>query len=180
MEKIKKSKIIKTILLLVSTLLLSFPLMLLVIIYVIPPLYIFFIVPLYICFIVPYLIWRIWFSQNKLKIKKTSLLWKIPIIIFLPLSMFYMEILLMVYTFYINSFVWIIIFFMCSLLLLRCMTYSMMIFVLQSNILVSYRKKIYIGIFAYCLSIGYFICSAINTSDIDDYSIASYEYEVSK
>lgn len=79
MEKAEKSKLIKIMLLLISTLL--FPLQFFSIAF-------YFIPTIYISFIVPYLIWKIWFEKDNQKIKKITLTWKLPIIIFLACAMF--------------------------------------------------------------------------------------------
>ena len=113
--KVEKSKCIKTILLLLSTLL--FPLQFFSIVF-------YFIPSLYICFIVPYLIWKIWFGKDNQKIRKISLTWKLPIVIFLAFIMFEMEILLIFLVPYTLSLAWKLIFFTCSLLLFRCITYA--------------------------------------------------------
>lgn len=166
MTKVEKSKLIKTILLLISTI--PFPLFFAVLLYVVPA--------LYVSFIVPYLIWKIWFGKDTLKIKKITLTWKLPIVIFLACAMFGMEIFLIFIIPFTLPFIWKLIFFFISLLLLRCVTYAMMIFVWQSDILVPYRKLIYAFILAYCAAISYFVYSSINAPDTDDYSISFYEY----
>jgi len=170
MKKIEKSKLIKTILLLISTI--PFPLFFAILLYVVPA--------LYVSFIVPYLIWKIWFGKDNQKIKKITLTWKLPIIIFLACAMFGMEILLIFLVPLTLPFIWKLIFFTFSLLLLRCITYAMMIFVWQSDILVSYRKLIYIFILAYCIAVSYFVYSSINAPDTDDYSISFYIDMLSK
>ena len=167
MTKVEKSKCIKTILLLLSTLL--FPLQFFSIVF-------YFIPSLYICFIVPYLIWKIWFGKDNQKIRKISLTWKLPIVIFLAFIMFEMEILLIFLVPYTLSLAWKLIFFTCSLLLFRCITYAMMIFVWQSGILVPYRKLIYAFILAYLGFMADFWYSCQNAPDTDDYSISFYEY----
>ena len=164
MKKIEKSKLIKTILLLITTV--PFP-MFLSIVYVVPA--------LYVCFVVPYLIWKIWFGKGNQKIKKITLIWKLPIIIFLALAMFEIEILLMFFVPFTLSFIWRIVFFICSLLLFRYLTYLMMIFVWQSDILVPYRKLIYAFILAYCIAVANSWYSAQNAPDTDDYSTPFYE-----
>lgn len=166
MTKVEKSKLIKTILLLISTI--PFPLFFAVLLYVVPA--------LYVSFIVPYLIWKIWFGKDNQKIKKITLTWKLPTIIFLSCAMFGMEMLLIFLVPFTLPFIWKLIFFFISLLLLRCVTYAMMIFVWQSDILVPYRKLIYAFILAYCAAVSYFVYSSINAPDTDDYSISFYEY----
>lgn len=170
MKKIEKSKLIKTILLLISTI--PFPLFFAILLYVVPA--------LYVSFIVPYLIWKIWFGKDSKKIKKITLTWKLPIIIFLACAMFGMEILLIFLVPLTLPFIWKLIFFTFSLLLLRCVTYAMMIFVWQSDILVPYRKLIYAFILVYCAAISYFVYSSINAQDTDDYSIPFSEYMSSR
>lgn len=171
MEKAEKSKLIKIMLLLISTLL--FPLQFFSIAF-------YFIPTIYISFIVPYLIWKIWFEKDNQKIKKITLTWKLPIIIFLACAMFGIEILLIFLVPLTLPFIWKLIFFTFSLLLLRCITYAMMIFVWQSDILVSYRKLIYAFISAYCIAVSYFVYSSINAPDTDDYSIPFSEYMSSR
>ena len=164
MKKTEKSKLIKTILLLITTI--PFPLFL-GILYVVPA--------LYVCFVVPYLIWKIWFGKGDRKIKKITLIWKLPIIIFLAWAMFEIEILLMFLVPFTLSFTWKIGFFICSLLLFRCLTYLVMIFVWQSDMLVPYRKLIYAFILAYCIAVADFWYSAQNAPDTDDHSTLFYE-----
>ena len=135
---------------------------------------------LYVSFIVPYLIWKIWFGKDSKKIKKITLTWKLPIIIFLACAMFGIEILLIFLVPLTLPFIWKLIFFTFSLLLLRCVTYAMMIFVWQSDILVLYRKLIYAFILVYCIAVSYFVYSSINAPDTDDYSIPFSEYMSSR
>ena len=170
MKKIEKSKLIKTILLLISTI--PFPLFFAILLYVVPA--------LYVSFIVPYLIWKIWFGKDSKKIKKITLTWELPIIIFLACAMFGIEILLIFLVPLTLPFIWKLIFFTFSLLLLRCVTYAMMIFVWQSDILVLYRKLIYAFILVYCIAVSYFVYSSINAPDTDDYSIPFSEYMSSR
>lgn len=171
MTKVEKSKCIKTILLLLSTLL--FPLQFFSIVFYLIP-------SVYICFVVPYLIWRIWFGKDNQKIKKITLTWKLPIIIFLAWAMFEIEILLIFLVPFTLPFIWKLIFFICLLLLLRCITYAMMIFAWQSDILVSYRKLIYAFILAYCIAVADFWYSSLKAPDTDDYSVSFSEYMLSK
>lgn len=171
MEKAEKSKLIKIMLLLISTLLC--PLQFFSIAF-------YFIPSLYIGVAVPYLIWKIWFGKDNQKIKKITLTWKLPIIIFLACAMFGIEILLIFLVPLTLPFIWKLIFFTFSSLLLRCVTYAMMIFVWQSDILVAYRKLIYAFILAYCIAVADFWYSSLNAPDIDDYSVSLYEYMSSK
>lgn len=171
MQKIEKSKLIKTFLLLISTLI--FPLQYFSIVF-------YFIPSLYICFIVPYLIWKIWFGKGKQQIKKYSLIWKVPIIIFLAFALFEIEIMLIFLVVGIRLFALQLILFVCLLLLYRSVTYFMMIFVWQSDILVPYRKLIYAGILAYSIAVADFMYSSIDAPDTDDYSVSFYEYMSSK
>ena len=165
MKKIEKSKLIKTIILLVSTI--PFPLFFAVLLYFAPA--------LDVCFIVPYLIWKIWFAKDNRKIKKITLTWKLPIIIFLAWAMFEIEILLIFLVPFTISFMWKLIFFIFPLLLFRCITYTMMIFVWQSDILFPYRKVIYAFILAYCIAVAYFCHASLNAPDTDDYSTSFLE-----
>ncbi|MBQ8481417.1 MAG: hypothetical protein IJ532_02645 [Alphaproteobacteria bacterium] len=167
MTKVEKSKCIKTILLLLSTLL--FPLQFFSIVF-------YFIPSLYICFIVPYLIWKIWFGKDNQKIKKITLIWKLPIVIFLAWTMFETEILLVFLVPHTLLFIWKLVFFIFSLLLFRSIIYVMMIFVWQSDILVPYRKLIYAFILAYCIAGAYLWYSSLNAPDTDDHSVSFYEY----
>lgn len=171
MKKAEKTKLIKTILLLLSTLL--FPLQFFSIAF-------YFIPSLYIGVAVPYLIWKIWFGKDNQKIKKITLTWKLPIIIFLACAMFGMEILLIFLVPLTLPFIWKLIFFTFSLLLLRCVTYAMMIFIWQSDILKPYRKLIHTAIMVYCVTVLYFAYSVINAPDTDDYSVPFSEYISSK
>ena len=171
MKKAEKSKFIKTILLLISTLLC--PLQFFSIIF-------YFIPTIYISFIVPYLVWKIWFEKDNQKMKKITLIWKLPIVIFLACAMFKIEILLIFLVSFTLPFIWKLIFFFISLLLFRCITYVMMIFVWQSDILMAYRKLIYAFILAYCIAVADFWYSSLNAPDIDDYSVSIYEYMSSK
>lgn len=170
MAKVEKSKLIKTILLLISTI--PFPLFFAILLYVVPA--------LYVSFIVPYLIWKIWFGKDNQKIKKITLTWKLPIIIFLAWAMFEIEILLIFLIPFTLPFIWKLIFSICLLLLFRCITYAMMIFVWQSDILVPYRKLIYAFILAYCIAVADFGYSSLNAPDTDDYSVSFYEYMSSR
>lgn len=167
MKKIEKSKLIKTILLLLSTLL--FPLQFFSIAF-------YFIPSLYIGVAVPYLIWKIWFGTDSQKIKKITLTWKLPIIIFLAWAMFEMEMLLIFLVPFALPFIWKLIFFFLSLLLFRCITYAMMIFVWQSDILVPYRKLIYAFILAYSIVVANFWYLSLNAPDTDDHSVSFSEY----
>lgn len=166
----KTSKYIKTILLLLSTLLL--PLQFFGIVF-------YFIPNLYICFVVPYLIWKIWFDKDNQKMQKITLIWKLPIVIFLAWAMFETEMLLIFLVQFTLPFIWKLIFFVFSLLLFRCIIYAMMIFVWQSDILLPYRKLVYAFILAYCITIADFWYSSLNAPDTDDYSIPFSEDEAS-
>ena len=170
MKKIEKSKLIKTILLLISTI--PFPLFFAILLYVVPA--------LYVSFIVPYLIWKIWFGKDNQKIKKITLTWKLPIIIFLAWAMFEIEILLIFLIQFTLPFIWKLIFSICLLLLFRCITYALMIFVWQSDILVPYRKLVYAFILTYFIAVTDFWYSSLNAPDTDDYSVSFYEYMSSK
>ena len=162
MTKVEKSKCIKIILLLISTM--PFPLFFAVLLYVFPA--------LYVSFVVPYIIWKIWFGKDNQKMKKITLIWKLPIVIFLAWAMFEIEILLIFLVPFTLSFTWKLIFFIFSLLLFRCITYAMMIFVWQSDILAPYRKLVYAFILAYCIAITDFWYSSLNAPDTDDYSVS--------
>ena len=170
MKKIEKSKLIRTILLLISTM--PFPLFFAILLYVVPA--------LYVCFIVPYFIWKIWFDKDSQKIKKITLILKLPIIIFLAMAMIEIEILLIFLIPFTLPFIWKLIFFFLSLLLLRSITYMMMIFVWQSDFLVPYRKLIYAFILVYSITVADFWYSSLNAPDTDDYSVSFYEYMSSK
>lgn len=167
MEKAEKSKLIKIILLLISTLL--WPLQLFSIAF-------YFIPSIYVSLIVPYLMWKILFGKTNFQIRKYSLIWKIPIIIFLAMAMFYTE-MGFIFIFATSiSLISKIIIFVFLLLLIRCITYAMMIFIWQSDILMSHRKLIYIAIMVYCVIAGYLAYSIANAPDTDDYSIPFSEY----
>lgn len=161
MSKVEKVKLIKTALLLISTT--PCPLFMAIFLYVIPA--------LYICFVVPYLIWKIWFGKYDYKTQKYSLIWKIPLIAFLAIALFIIEMLLVFFVPTTLSLLGKIAVFIIFLLMARCLTYAMMIFIWQSDILVPYRKLICAGIIAYCLVIADFLYSSQNAPDTDDYSI---------
>ena len=162
MEKAKKSKLIKIMLLLISTLFWPFQFF---------STAFYFIPSIYVSLIVPYLIWKILFSKTNFQIYKYSLIWKIPIIMFLAMAMFYTE-LGFIFIFATSmSLISKIIIFGFLILLARCITYSMMIFVWQPNVLKSYKIWAYIGIILYCLANFYFIYSIRNAPDIDDYNL---------
>ena len=168
MIKNKKSKCVKSGLLLLSTLLLpiqSFSIA-------------FYFIPLmYIDFIVPYWIWKIWFGKNKQKIQISSLCYKIPVILFLAFTMFYTDIILIFIIFATEiPLIGKIIIFVLLLFLLRCLTYAMMIFIWQPNIIKLYKVWGYIGVTLYCIVNSYFIYSTQNAPDTDDYSIPLTEY----
>lgn len=166
MKKVEKSKLIKTILLLISTL--PFPLFFAISLYFVPA--------LYVCFVVPYLIWKIWFGKNNQRIKKITLIWKLPIISFLAWAMFPVEMLLIFAIPAILPLFGKIIIFTFFLLVVRCITYIMMIFVWQSDILISFRKVMYSFILIYCATVSYFVYLSINAPDTDDYNIPFQDY----
>ena len=166
MKKVENSKLIKTILLLISTL--PFPLFFAISLYVVPA--------LYVCFVVPYLIWKIWFGKNTQKIRKITVIWKLLIMSLLACAMFFMEILLIFAVPAILPLFWKIIVFTSFLLIIRCITYAMMIFVWQSDMLTSFRKIVYTFILMYCSTISYFVYSSIDAPDTDDYSIPFQDY----
>lgn len=167
MIKNKKSKYIKSCLLVVSTL--PFLLFYSAFLYFIPA--------LYVSFVVPYLIWRIWAGKDNQRTRKYSLIWKIPLIIFLAIAMFHIEIVL-IFIFAIEiPLIGKIIIFVFLLFLLRCLTYAIMIFIWQPNILKSYYKVWgYVGVILYCIANSYFIYSIKNAPDTDDYNIPFSEY----
>ena len=167
MKKIEKSKLIKTILLLLSTLL--FPLQFFSIAF-------YFIPSLYIGVAVPYLIWKIWFNGNNQKIKKYSLVWKIPLIILLSIALLFVEMLLIFHIPITLSLFGKIVGLVFLLLSARSITYAMMIFVWQSDILVPYRKLIYAFILAYSIVVANFWYLSLNAPDTDDYSVSFSEY----
>ena len=162
MENAEKLRLIKIMLLLISSLFLPLQLFSTVV---------YFIPAIYISFIVPYLIWKTWLDKTNFKINKYSLILKIPIIIFLAMAMFYVEMGLIFIFATSLSLIDKIIIFILILLLIRCVTYAMMIFIWQSDILIPYRKLIYTVITAYCLAVGYLAYSTINAPDTDNYSI---------
>lgn len=167
MIKNKKSKYIKSCLLVVSTL--PFLLFYSIFLYFIPA--------LYVSFVVPYLIWRIWGGKNNQRIKIYFLLWKAPIIFFIAFTMIYMEIFLLFIIFATGiSLIGKIIIFGSLLFLLRCLTYAMMIFIWQPSILKSHKVWGYVGVILYCIANSYFIYSTQNAPDTDDYSILFSEY----
>lgn len=172
MTKSQKSKYIKSSLLLLSTLL--FPIQIFSI-------FLYFIPALYISFVAPYLIWKIWFGKYKQKTQIYSFFWKIPIIIFLAFTMFYTDVLSMFIIFATEiSLIGKIIIFVFLLLLLRCITYAMMIFIWQPDILKSHKIWAYAGVIIYCIANSYFIFSSPNAQDTDDYNFSFYECISSK
>ena len=168
----QKSKYIKSLLLVLSTLL--FPLQIFSIVF-------WFVPALYISAIVPYYLWKIWFGENNQKIKIYSLFWKVPIIFFIAYTMLYMEMLLSLIIFAIGvSLIGKIIIFVFLIFLLRCLVYAMMIFIWQPMILKSYKIWVYVGIVIYCAANSYFIYLIRNAPDTDDYNISFSEYMSSK
>ena len=119
MTKNQKLKYIKSCLLILSTL----PFLLFYSIFM------HFIPALYISFVVPYLIWRIWFGKDSQKTLNYLLVWKIPLIIFLAIAMFQIEMVLIFIFATEISLIGKIIIFVLLLFLLRCLTYAMMIFI---------------------------------------------------
>lgn len=166
MEKIEKLKYLKSFCLLLSTL--PFPLFFGIILYVVPA--------LYVCFVVPYLIWKIWFGTDNQKIKKYSLVWKIPLIILLSIALLFVEMLFIFHIPITLSLFGKIVGLAFLLLSARSITYAMMIFVWQSDILVPYRKLIYAFILAYSIVVANFWYLSLNTPDTDDYSVSFSEY----
>lgn len=171
MKKAEKTKLIKIILLLISTLFCPFQLF---------STFFYFIPTIYISFIVPYLIWRIWFGKTDFKIRRYLLIWKIPIIILLALAMFFVEMGLIFIFAISTALIYRITIVILLLLILRCVTYAMMIFIWQSDILKPYRKLIHTAIMVYCVTVLYFAYSVINAPDTDDYSVPFSEYISSK
>jgi len=164
--KNQKSKYIKSGILILSTL--PFLLFYSIFLYFIPA--------LYVSFVVPYLIWRIWVGKDSQKTQKYSLIWKIPLIIFLAITMFHVEIVLIFIFATGGPLIGKIIIFVSLLFLVRCLTYTMMIFIWQPNILKSYKLWGCAGIVLYCIANSYFIYSTQNAPDTDDYSIPLTEY----
>lgn len=158
MIKTEKSKYIKSVLLLLSTLLV--PLQFFgVILYWLPC--------IYVGLVVPYLLWRIWFNKNNIKANPVSYLWKIPIIFILTASMFYAELFLIFIIPMTISFTAKIIIFAVLLFILRCFIYAMMIFIWQPDILKSKKKWAYLGVILYCATTVYFLYSIPNAPDTD-------------
>lgn len=167
MEKTKKSKLIKTTILLISTLLLPIQLFGIVF-YCIPS--------LYIGIVVPYLIWKIWFGEDKQKIKKINMIWKIPVIILLAADLIVVEMMIFSPLVFISSLLGKIIAGIFLVLLLRAVTYASMIFIWQPNILKPYRNLIYAFILSYIMFMADFMYLSQNAPDTDDYSIPFHEY----
>ncbi len=139
MTKTKKSQYIKSALLVLSTLLAPLQFF---------SLFFNFLPGLYVYFVVPYLLWRIWFNRDDYTASKESYFWKIPIIFVITAGMFFAEVLLF------SLFVFpsgaslsaIMITFAVSLLMFRCLSYAMMIFIWQPNILKTCKKWICFGL----------------------------------
>lgn len=163
MIKSNQSKYTKSILLILSTL--FCPLQIFgIILYFIPI--------LYISIVVPYFIWKIWTGKNNKKIQIYSLFWKIPTILFIAFTMIYIEIFLLFTIFATETpLIGQIIIFILMLLLMRCIIYTMMIFIWQPDILKSNKIWAYTGIIIYCIANLYLIYSIENAPDIDDYNI---------
>ena len=158
-----QSKYTKSILLILSTLLC--PLQIFGILF-------YFIPILYISIVIPYFIWKIWIGKNNKKIQIYSLVWKIPAVLFIASTMIYIEIFLLFIIFATEiTLIFQIIIFIVLLLLMRCMTYAMMIFIWQPDILKSNKIWAYTGIITYCVTNLYLIYSIENVPNIDDYSI---------
>lgn len=127
----------------------------------------YFIPSIYIGLIVPYLLGRIWFDNTNRQADIASLLWKIPLIIFLAIALFYVELGLVFAVPTTLTFIWKTIIFVLLVLLVRCVTYAMMVFVWQSGVLTRYRKVIYIVIIAYCAAVAYLMYSIAGAADTD-------------
>lgn len=168
MERNNNSKYLKSVLLVLSTLI--FPLQIFSVAF-------YFVPALYICILVPYFIWKIWFGKEGQKIKIYSLFWKVPVILFVAFTICYVEILLLFIIFATGiPLVGKIIIFVFLLFLLRCLAYAMMIFIWQPGILKSYKIWGYVGVILYCIANSYFIYSIQNAPDTDDYSVPLSEY----
>jgi len=147
MAKTKKSKYIKSVFLVLSTLL--------------APCLFFsifsnFIAGIYVYFVVPYLLWKFWFNQDDYKVNPTSYYRKAPIILVIVAGMFFAEILLYFLIEYPPSAseAAVIAIYAVSLLIFRCLSYAMMIFVWQPSILKSGKKRTCLGIiFLYFLAL---------------------------
>lgn len=142
-------KLIKIILLILSAL--PIPLFFTPFLYLIPA--------LYIGYVVPFLIWKIYFAENTVRITKYSLIWKLPLVLFLPVSMAFVEIVLFFLVHFSLSLIYKIVCYIIMLYILRCLIYAMMIFIWQTANKTIYAKLTTILIFVYCMVILYFIYS---------------------
>ncbi len=147
MTKTKKSQYIKSALLVLSTLLAPLQFF---------SLFFNFLPGLYVYFVVPYLLWKIWFKPDDYKVNPTLYYRKTPIILVVIVGMFFAEILLYSLIKYppLASKTAVITIYTVSLLMFRCLSYVMMIFIWQPNILKSDKKRACISIISlYCLTL---------------------------
>ena len=159
MTKVEKIKILKSIFILLTTLL--FPIQLL-------GTFFYFIPPLYTCIIVPFLLWTILIDKENRKVKAITFIWKIPIIFLLACCMGFLELVLVfavpvTFSFIAKSFLYAV-----MILLLRIVTYVMMIFILQFDFIKSGTKWWYLIILAYCIAVMSFAYSTQYAKDTDN------------
>lgn len=127
-----------------------------------------FLVPnIYINIIVPYFLLKTLFGRDALQIKAVSILWKIPIILVLIAGMLLGEFVCLVTTPSDMSLVLIIATFFFKILLLRTITYTMMIFIWQPNILKHGKTLAYLIVLAYCAFVGYALYAMKDAPDTD-------------
>ncbi len=156
MTKTKKSQYIKSALLVLSTLLVPVQFFSLVFNFLSFP---------YVSFVVPYLLWRIWFNRDEYRASKVSYLWKIPSILVIVVGMLVTEFLLFyIYISIMSSavpFSAVMVIFDVMLLVFRCLTYAVMIFIWRPNILKTGKKWACLGVILYCVTIISFLGSTI-------------------
>lgn len=160
MTEIKKSKLIKTILLLLSTLLWPFQIVGIFLVYI---------PNIYISFVVPYLIWKMWLSNSNQKMRKIFLILKLPVIAYLALSLYSIEFLLLFMLPYSAPLAWEIVIFFAMLLIARCVIYAMIMFIWQPSILKSFKFLGIAFVLLYCISVACFYYNVENAPDTDGY-----------
>jgi len=162
MAETKKSKYIKSVLLLLSTLFVPVQFGSLVFNLLSIP---------YVSFVVPCLLWKIWFNRDDYKVSPTAYFWKIPIILFFIAIMFVteIEILLAILFWEKLSNIAMVALYVVLVLILRCLNYAMMIFIWQPNILKAGKKWAYLGMGLYgacviCFVFPFIAVIALHTS----------------
>ena len=124
--------------------------------------------PLYNCVIVPFWLWSVLIDKDKRKIKTTAFIWKMPIFFLLACCMGFLELLLVFALPVTFSFVAKLVLYAVMILLLRIITYAMMIFVLQTDFAKCGTKWVYWLILAYCIAVMSFAYSTKYAQDTDN------------